>query len=133
MACSNYLPHFYTLKGMKPFFFLVMAGWLVACSTTYPEGTGRCYTLIERQCAMDPFNPFFKGAIKEDEKAAAIKKYLEANGILNAVVKGNPVSTNAVCQACSCPNGYTYQLKIADIDTIRLNALNISITRRNCD
>lgn len=118
---------------MKPFLFLLILGWVLACSTSDPEGTGRCYTLIERQCAMDPFHPFFKGATKEDEKAAAIKKYLEANGILTAVVRGNPVSTNTVCQACSCPNGYTYQLKIADTDTTRLNTLNISITGRNCD
>lgn len=118
---------------MKPFITLVIATWMAACSASDPEGTGRCYTLIERQCAMDPFNPFFKGAVKEDEKAAAIKKYLEANGILNAVVKANPVSTGAVCQACVCPNGYTYQLEVADADTTKLNALNISITGRNCD
>jgi hypothetical protein len=118
---------------MRLVIFLVVAGWISACSGSDPEGTGRCYTLIERQCAMDPFYPFLKGAIKEDEKAAGIKKYLEANGILNAAVRGNPVSTNAVCQACGCPNGYTYQLKIADSDTARLNTLNISLTARNCD
>jgi len=118
---------------MKPFFVLLVLGWILACSTSDPGGTGRCYTLIERQCAMDPFYPFLKGAIKEDEKAAGIKNYLEANGISNAGVRGNPVSTTDVCQACGCPNGYTYQLKIADSDTARLNTLNISLTARNCD
>jgi len=118
---------------MKPHIFFLIAGLFVACSSADPEGTGRCYVLVERQCAMDPFNSYFKNAKNEDEKAAAIDQYFEANGIASAVVKANPVSTDAVCLACICPNGYSYQVEVADADTTKLNTLNILLIKRNCD
>ena len=129
---SNYFPHFYVLKGMKTFIFFLITGLMVACSASDPEGTGKCYTLIERQCAMDPFNSYFTNVKTPEDKAAAIDLYLGANGI-NAEVKANPVSTDAVCQACICPSGFSYQLEVADRDTTKLNALNIYLIKRNCD
>jgi len=118
---------------MKQYILFVILGLFVACSASDSEGLGRCYTLIERQCAMDPFNSFYKDVKTADDRAAAIDLYFEANGIKSAEVKANPVSTDAVCLACICPSGYSYQLEVAEADTTKLNSLNILLIRRNCD
>jgi hypothetical protein len=118
---------------MKQFVLIIMAGFVFSCSTSETEVIGRCYTLIERQCAMDPFNSFYNDVKTPEDRAEAIDRYFEANGVVSAVVKANPVSTDAVCQACICPSGYSYQLVVSEQDTVKLNALDLLLVRRECD
>jgi len=119
--------------GMKQFVLMMIAGFIFSCTTSDTDVVGRCYTLIERQCAMDPFNAFYKNVKTPEDKAVAIDSYFEANGVPSAVVKANPVSTDAVCLACVCPSGFSYQLEVADKDTAKLNTLNILLIKRDCN
>jgi len=118
---------------MKQIVLIVIAGFIFSCSPTDTDVIGRCYTLIERQCAMDPFNTFYKNVSTPEDKALAIGNYFMANGVHSAVVKANPVSADAVCQACVCPSGFSFQLEVADKDTAKLNTLNILLIKRDCN
>lgn len=118
---------------MKQIIALIFSGLIAACTANEFDGPEKCYTLIERQCAMDPFNSYYKDIKTLEDRAAAIAGYLKDQGISNPYVKANPLSTDAVCQACTCPSGYSYQLKVSESDTTKLNTLNLLLVSRNCD
>ncbi|MBK6476714.1 MAG: hypothetical protein IPF93_00120 [Saprospiraceae bacterium] len=95
-------------------------------------GQSVCYTLIERQCAMDPYNAYFKDIKNADDRIRAIKDYLQDKEISPVNITANPLSMDAVCLACICPNGYSYRLTLEVKDTIRLLALDLLLVHVDC-
>ena len=92
-----------------------------------------CFTLVERQCATDPYNSYFKNANTPEEKAKFIQKYLKDQGISGTEVLPNPVNNLPVCLACSCPSGVSYQLTLSASDTSKLKSLNLSLVNKSCE
>lgn len=111
-------------------FFLSIL-FLISCDKD-AVGPSVCYTLIERQCAMDPYNAYFKDIKNADDRIRAIKDYLQDKEISPVNITANPLSMDAVCLACICPNGYSYRLTLEVKDTMKLQSLDLLLLRMDC-
>lgn len=105
---------------------------LISCDKD-AVGPSVCYTLTERQCAMDPYNAYFKDIKNEADRARSIRTYFKAQDIDLVDIKPNLPSTDAVCQACVCPNGYSYRLTLEVKDTNKLKSLDLLLSIMDCD
>ena len=95
-------------------------------------GQSVCYTLIERQCAMDPYNAYFKDIKNADDRAQGIRTYLQAQDVALLDITPNAPSSDAFCLACICPNGYSYRLTLEVKDTMKLQSLDLLLLRMDC-
>lgn len=118
---------------MKNFGLLLILTLALACERAAGPLNGVCFTLTERQCAMDPFNSYVKDTKTLEERANGVAAYLRDQGIALSEVKSNPKFTGAVCLACTCPSEYSYRLVISSEDTVKLKTLDLALTERDCD
>ncbi|MEP7321718.1 MAG: hypothetical protein ABI761_07355 [Saprospiraceae bacterium] len=113
-------------------FFFILCG-LFSCNKQNDAIEYACFTLVERQCATDPYNTYVKNATTLEEKARSIQAYLKDQGISGTVLVPNPIYTGAVCQSCICPNGVSYQLTLSASDTTKLKSLSLSLVNKSCE
>lgn len=118
---------------MKNFSLILLLTLALACERASGPLSGVCYTLAERQCAMDPFNSYVKDTKTLDERANGVATYLRDQDIPLSEVKSNPKYTGAVCLACTCPSEYSYRLIIPVADTAKLKILDLALAERDCD
>ncbi|MEO5582239.1 MAG: hypothetical protein ABIR66_06080 [Saprospiraceae bacterium] len=118
---------------MKNLLFFFILSSLFSCDKQNEVIDYACFTLVERQCATDPYNDYLKNANTPEEKAKSIQLYLKDQGISGAALVPKPPYTGAVCLACICPNGVSYQLTLSANDTSKLKSLNLSLVSKSCE
>lgn len=115
---------------MKTYLILFIA-FLMGCQKEVNTDTS-CFTLSERQCAMDPYQSYVHGK-EYTSKSKGITAWLSSKGVSNATVVENAPYTGAVCLACSCPSGISYTITVSSTDTFKLKELDLVLVKKDCN
>ena len=113
---------------MKAYILLLLA-YFLSCQKEADKDTV-CFSLSERQCAMDPYQSYIKSV--DLTRPKAIASWLSVQGISGAVVSENEPFTGAVCLACTCPSGISYTVSVFSTDTLKLKKLDLLLTKTDC-